>query len=112
MEMFYERFMASSDEVRQKFRYTDMSKQRQMLLASLRMAAGATQGDRESLKELHERARTHDRWHHNIEPKLYGFWLDALVTTASTVDSEWSDEIEESWRLILGHVIRHITKGY
>lgn len=109
---FYRRFLATSDEVRLKFRYTDFNKQHEMLLRSLRLSAGATAGDTHALAELTERARTHDRWHHNIQPHLYEHWLEALIATAREFDPQWTPHIEASWRRELNFVIAHMMRHY
>jgi hemoglobin-like flavoprotein len=109
---FYDRFLSVSDEIRHKFRHTDFEQQNQMLLRSLSLAADATSGKPESLRELRERAETHDRHHLNIEPHLYSIWLDCVVETASEFDTEWNESTEEAWKAILGHVIKHMTKHY
>ena len=108
---FYERFMASSDDVRRRFRFTSFEKQNRMLLKSLILSSAATEGDPKALAELTERAETHDHAHLNIKPELYDLWLESLISTAQEFDSEWSDSIEHAWRKILGFVIhRMITK--
>lgn len=109
---FYERFLASSDEVRKKFMLTDFEKQNAMLLRSLRLAAGATAGDLDSLREVRERAQTHDRYHLDIEPRLYEVWLENAIATAADYDPEWNDSIEQAWRTILGHVINRMIRYY
>lgn len=109
---FYERFMSISDEIKDKFRNTKFEDQNRMLLRSLMLAAGATAGDQQSLQDLRERAESHDRHHLNIEPRLYDLWLSTIIETASVFDEEWSDEVGEAWRAILGHVIRHMVKRY
>jgi len=95
---FYDRFLLSSDEVRNKFRFTDFEHQNKMLARSLR--------------ELHHRAATHDRDHLNIRPELYSLWLDALIESAKTVDVEWGDKVKSAWRTILGHAIGHMSRKY
>lgn len=112
MPSFYFRFLASSEEVRSKFRQTDFDQLGIMLLQSLRLAAGATSGDPQSLKEIHERARTHSRWHLNIEPHLYEIWLEKLIEAARECDTQWNEEVENGWRVILGHVIRTMIRHY
>lgn len=109
---FYDRFLSVSEEIREKFRHTDFEKQNQMLLRSLRLAADATSGKPESLREIRERAETHDRHHLNIEPHLYDIWLVTVMETACEFDTEWDDSIKEAWNTILGHVIKHMTKFY
>ena len=109
---FYDRFLATSEEIRDKFRHTNFEQQNKMLLRSLRLAAGATAGDPESLKELRERARTHDRDHLDIEPPLYDVWLQAVLETVQEFDAEWDETIEKTWRTILGYVISYMVKRY
>lgn len=109
---FYERFMGKSEEVRAKFRFTDFKKQNAMLKHSLELCAGATVGDPEALRELNERAITHDRHHWNIDAKLYALWLEAIIETASDFDEQWNDAIGSSWRRILGHAIQHMIRKY
>ena len=82
---FYHRFLSSSHEVREKFQDTDFEQQNRMLLRSLRLSAGATAGRPESLRELRDRAETHDRHHLNIEPRLYDLWLKSIIDTAPSL---------------------------
>lgn len=109
---FYRRFLGSSVEIRDRFRETDFEKQNQMLLRSLRLSAGATTGDPESLREIRERAETHDRHHLDIPPRLYDIWRSCVIRTASEFDDEWDDATEQSWNTILGHVITVMVKRY
>ncbi len=109
---FYERFLGSSEEIKDKFRFTNFEKQNKMLARSLELCAGATAGEAESLAEITERARTHDRDHLNIEPRFYGVWLETVIETASEFDDEWTSSIESAWRTILGHVVQRMISKY
>ncbi len=105
---FYRQFLGTSEEIRDKFRDTDFERQNAMLLRSLQLAAGATTGDPRSLRELRDRATTHDRHHLNIEPRLYEAWLYAVVATAR----EWDESVEDAWCQILGYVVKHMIRRY
>lgn len=109
---FYERFLASSDEVAEKFENTDFKKQRHMLAKSLKLVAGAMGGEFEALKELRLRAETHDRSHLNIRPELYGYWRAALIETAIQFDSKWDIQTHVVWDRALCDIIRRMTKDY
>lgn len=109
---FYDRFLSTSEEIRHKFRHTDFEQQNKMLLRSLRLAAGATSGESEALKELRERAKSHDQYHLNIEPSLYEIWLKAVIETVQEFDEEWNETVEHNWRTILGYVISYMVKRY
>lgn len=110
--VFYDRFLSASDEIKNKFRFTDFDKQNAMLRRSLEPAAGATSGDPESLREISARAETHDRYHLNVEPRLYDIWLETIIETARDYDANWSEVVEASWRSILGHVVQHMVRKY
>lgn len=109
---FYDRFQSSSEQVRFRFRNTDFDSQNAMLLHSLELIAGATEGDSASLRELKERAESHDRYHLNIKPELYDLWLSAMIQTAADFDELWDDDVHEAWTVILGHVVHHMTRYY
>ncbi|NQV26228.1 MAG: globin [Rhodopirellula sp.] len=109
---FYDRFLSSSDEIRNKFTHTNFQKQNEMLLKSLKLAAAATAGDLEGLQEIKARAESHDRHHLNIQPRLYEHWRVALIDTARVHDKQWNTAIEDAWNVILGHVIHRMTKFY
>lgn len=109
---FYERFMDSSDVIREKFEETSFETQNRMLLRSLRLAAAVTQGDPKSLAELRDRAESHDRHHLNIQPALYNLWLAALLETAAEFDECWNESIKQAWQSILGFVIHRMQAKY
>lgn len=109
---FYERFMASSPTIRERFADTDFTIQHPMLLRSLKLCAAATAGDPEGLRELRERAETHSRAHLNIRPELYELWRQALIETACQFDEHWNQKIEDAWSHVLGAVIDHMVRYY
>ena len=112
MPAFYERFLGASEEIRKKFRSTDLQRQHQMLARSLELCAAATMGEPAALAEIRERATTHDRDHLNIEPHFYDIWLETLIATACEFDREWNDTVEQAWRRILGYVIQRMIRQY
>ena len=109
---FYLRLFDASEEIRAKFRFTDLEKQNAMLRRSLLLCAEATAGRTEALREVNERATTHDRHHLDIQPHLYAVWIDTIVTTARDFDLQWNDDIEVAWRTILGHVVQQMIRRY
>ena len=108
----YSRFLVSSEEVRWKFRNTDFERQNRMLMRALHLAADAVAGDQDALKDLRERAESHDRRHLDIPPEMYELWLTAVIATALEFDDVWSSEIESPWRNVLRHIIRIMTRRY
>lgn len=112
VDRFYERFLASSPDVRAKFTSTDFSRQRHMLLRSLELIASAADGDPAGVDELRARAETHSRSQLNIEPHLYDLWLESAVASAVEADPLWTSDVETAWRSILGAAIHHLRSQY
>ena len=103
MDAFYERFVGSSDEVREKFRNTDMKRQAQVVADSLYVVANAVQGEEGSLarREFPRIAERHSRRERDIRPGLYDLWIDCLVETARAHDPRFDPGVEHAWRDVL-----------
>ena len=112
LDRFYDRFMASSEEVRAKFLDTDFDLQKQKLMGALNMAADVVDGNASAMRELHERAESHSHHQLDIKPHLYDLWLDTLLATAAECDPGFSPEVESAWRAVLGHIIAYMQLHY
>lgn len=112
IDRFYERFLASSPDVRRKFARTDFRVQRRVLSKSLALIADATAGRQKSLQELNERARTHDRDHLDITPELYDLWLEALIETVEECDMHYNATVGKAWRKIMGFAVDYMKARY
>jgi len=100
LERFYELFMASSTQVAELFRQTEMERQKEMLRASLYemlVAAGTAKGPAHN--ELERLARRHRDL--GVTDEMYDLWLDALIEAAREHDTHFSDELEKDWRASL-----------
>jgi hemoglobin-like flavoprotein len=106
LSSFYERFTASSEEVREKFRGVDMKRQARVLEDSLYVVAVAVQGDLPRLAERHSRRDL------DIRPELYDLWAQCLVETAHAHDPHWTDEVESAWRLTLASGVEYMRRRY
>ncbi|EED36499.1 Globin, putative [Luminiphilus syltensis NOR5-1B] len=108
---FYDRFLASSTEIADRFRNTDMSRQMTMLHDSLQTLVDFNRQRRLS-PQMSRLATVHARKGHDIRPELYGLWLDALLATVAETDPDWSDDVELAWRLTLAPGIAYLQYGY
>lgn len=112
---FYDSFVASSEEVREKFRNTDLEKQASMLadsLYALAVVAQARRGGNPAWADMPRLADRHSRADLDIRPGLYDHWLDCLVETARHHDPEFSPEIEAAWRETLAVGIEYMRSRY
>ena len=113
-ESFYDLFIGTSDEVKEKFKNTDMKRQANMLQDSLFVLAVAAQGAERSPARysLPGLAEKHSRKGLDIRPELYDLWLDALLETVKRHDPEHSAEIEAAWRTTLASGIEYMRSHY
>ena len=114
LRQFYELFLASSDEVKEKFRNTDFPRQTRVLADSLYMMAVAAQLESDSLAwgEMSRLALRHDRDHLDIRPGLYDLWLECLLKAAAAHDPEFSPAIEAAWRETLAVGIKYLSSRH
>ena len=114
LDSFYERFMGSSEEVRDKFRNTDMKRQARVLEDSLYVVANAVQGEENSLARgaLPPLAARHGHRGLDIRPGLYDLWIDCLVETARAYDPQFDAGAESAWRETLDFGIDYLRQRY
>lgn len=96
----------------EKFADTDFVRQHQALKLSLRMMALASVGGDAADLYLEYIAKRHDRQHLNIEPELYGLWLEALIDTVRECDPEFDSEVERAWRTVMRYGIDYMIAHY
>ena len=111
---FYGLFMASSDEVREKFANTDFNHQTRVLADSLWAMAVAAQGKAGSPAwgDLPRLSEKHSRDQLDIRPELYDQWLDCLVEAAGRHDPSFSPGVERAWRETLAVGIALMRSRY
>ena len=111
---FYGLFMASSDEVRRRFRDTDFERQTRVLADSLWVMANVAQAERPSPAwgDLPRLAERHSRRGLDIPPALYDQWLSCLLQAARKHDPQFSPEIETAWRETLAVGIEYLRSQY
>lgn len=112
LSRFYRRFIGSSDEIADKFRDTDMEKQKAALSASLYLAMLAADGGDAAMTYLESVAQRHSRGQLDIRPELYDIWLDCLIETVKEQDPMFSAEVEQGWRETLQFTIGYMRDRY
>jgi hemoglobin-like flavoprotein len=96
LDTFYELFISSSDEIKEKFKNTDMDDQKLALQASLSYIILASR-DSEACRYLDKIAETHSSRDYNIKPHLYDIWLECMIQTVKIYDAEFNSKVEEAW---------------
>lgn len=105
---FYELFTASSPDVAEKFRHTDMAAQKRMMKQSLihLLNLFATKRVPDGLTEI---ARKHSKRGADIPAELYQLWLECLIATVKKTDPRFSDDVELAWRMVCSQGIAFMT---
>jgi len=112
-QRFYELFLASSAEVRDKFRNTDFGKQRRMLQTSFYVLVEyIAMGWPECQAYLERIAAAHSKQGRDIHPGLYDLWLDCLLRTVQACDEQYSTQVEAAWRYMMGAGIAFLKSRY
>lgn len=113
LDIFYERFIASSPKVEEKFANTDFAKQKRLLRASfyliLLAAEDPEKGPERYLGYLAER---HSVDNLNVGSELYDLWLDSLLETVEQCDPEYSPEVEQAWEQMMEIGIDYMLRHY
>ena len=112
LDRFYELFLASSPEVKEKLKNTSLQRQTIMLKGSLHIMllyAAGNLSDGGSLKQL---AEVHDHNHRDIKPALYTLWLDSMVGAVKDSDPDFSAELETAWRHTMQPGIDYMASFY
>lgn len=73
-DSFYILFLASSEELKSKFQFTDLAHQKIALQQSLLTMILYSQHQKANREALEELAIRHDRRHADIAPHLYTLW--------------------------------------
>ena len=108
---FYEYFFERSDEIKSKFKDTDMESQVRILQKSMYHMIGVY-----VLKTEHEYLRriavTHNRSNYDIKPEYYDHWIEAMVSTVRELDPQFDREIELAWRIAVTPGILYMKMHY
>jgi hemoglobin-like flavoprotein len=98
LDTFYQRFLAKSQEVADKFRGTHFTRQKLMLRESLLAMLLFNLGSADARAELERLGQRHSRRGVDIPPHLYNLWLDALCEAVEEHDPEFTADIGNQWR--------------
>ncbi|MDP3920583.1 MAG: globin [Candidatus Omnitrophota bacterium] len=110
-DSFYERFIGSSEEIRAKFKNTDMIKQKQVLRDSLfHMLHYAIDGF--ATEYLEHLAVMHAKTEKDIPPAMYRIWLESLVATVKKWDPKFDNKVESAWRDVMSPGIEFMIAKY
>jgi hemoglobin-like flavoprotein len=113
LDRFYELFLGSSPEIKEKFANTDLERQKSALRASFQLLVSAASdehgGPEHHLNGLAER---HSRRDLDIGAAYYDLWLDSLLQAAREFDGEFTADVEKAWENVLGVGVKYLLSKY
>jgi hemoglobin-like flavoprotein len=113
LDLFYERFLNSSPDVREKFANTDFVRQKRALLGSFHLMLLAAEDEENGPERyLRDLAFSHGKSQLDIGSYLYDLWLDSLLETVRECDPEWTPEIGQAWEKVMGVGINYLLLHY
>jgi hemoglobin-like flavoprotein len=111
-DIFYDRFVASSPAVADRFAHTDDRRQKRAVRASLYLIMSCTVRSEADYSPLEPLAERHSRQQLDIGPELYRLWLDSLIESVQTCDPRFDLTIERVWRHAMRQAIDFLVSRY
>lgn len=106
LRRFYQFFTSSSPEIVEMFENTDWLRLNRMVVASFHLIVQAYD-DGQASPQLESLARLH-RDKLGVTSDMFDTWLDCLLRAVREHDPEFDDEVEASWRAVMGMGIAHM----
>ena len=104
-DIFYHRFMAKSEQIREKFKNTNFTNQKSVLKNSLMYMQtfyeSGIAGD-----YLQNLACRHGPREMNIGSEMYDLWLEAFLAAVEECDPKFTMKVANAWREVLAPGIR------
>jgi hemoglobin-like flavoprotein len=98
-DVFYERFIGSSDEIAEFFEEVDLAHTKKTLKTALFYNLMASDGSTLGIKKLKSMASIHQEL--ELTAKHYDYWLDSLMSVVEEADRFHNQQIENAWRCVM-----------
>lgn len=98
-DIFYSRFLDSSDEIANIFKDVNVEHVKKMVKDSLFLKLMASDGSAFGTKKLMALGESHDKY--GVRPEHYQLWLDALMSTVEEIDPRYDINIDQAWREVM-----------
>ena len=109
-DSFYQYFLASSPEIRDKFAHTNMPAQRLLLRQGILNLVMHARGMPDT--KLRALGCSHARGALDIRPELYDLWLQALLQSIGEHDGQCDANTRLAWHEVLNKGISVIKAQY
>ncbi|MCW8963269.1 MAG: hypothetical protein OQL16_05680, partial [Gammaproteobacteria bacterium] len=110
LDIFYERFKKSSNEVMEIFQDVDMPKLQEKLVKTLTLTALANTEPGRVEQHLQALGKHHQGL--SVTMQMYQAWENALISVLHSCDPEFTPELDRIWRQALQITICNMHRGY
>jgi len=110
LDVFYDRFKKSSNEVASLFEHTDMPVLQEKLVKTLTLTALANSEPDRVEQHLQELGTHHQGL--SVPQAMYQAWENALISVLHSCDPEFSPELDRIWHQALQVAICKLHQGY
>ena len=94
------------------FAKTDMTKQKSLLRQGVSMMFMHLSGNSVGTTGMDRIGESHSKKKMNIDPNLYGYWIDSLVKTVKACDEKFTPSLEAEWKTALRAGVDRIISFY
>lgn len=114
LDYFYETFMDSDNDIKEKFTHTDFKKQKANVVHSIYvlMSLASNNASSSEVEDMTQIAKLHNRQHLNIEPHLYDCFLQSILAAVKKYDTRYNPQIESAWRKMMQYGIEFMKSHY
>ncbi len=98
---FFDRLIATVPQAAERFAETDSATLGTLLHAGIVHLIDFADGVVGIESKIRELGIKHDHKHYNVPPELYGYWIEALVQTASRFDPQFNEALGAAWKDVL-----------
>jgi hemoglobin-like flavoprotein len=100
LDLLYERFLNSSEEIAKLFAHSDLPRVKKMVRDSLIYKLIASDGSAIGIKKLQKLAEQHLGY--GVKHEHYDLWLDCLMTVVEELDPRYNQHVDKAWRAVMG----------
>jgi hemoglobin-like flavoprotein len=113
LDLFYEKFLASSPKIREKFQHTDFVRQKRALRGSLWMMLLAAEDEAKGPpRYLRDLTAHHGATGLGIGAELYDCWLDCLLEAVAACDPQHNAVVRAAWERVMMVGIHYMCTHY
>ena len=94
------------------FSATNFEKQRKLLRSTVFIMVNRDISEPKAAETLERIGHSHSKTKLDIRPALYELWLDSLCATVKQLDPDWTEALEQDWRVQMRPGVSLITSLY